>query len=234
MVCIKLKLPEIEGVRGNVINDKFYILKETKLSVIEKIEICEFLLGEPIKTVKADFIKVESNKTAKEKTLEWIKETGDKIIYREDIGEVIFDRAGVKTSFEHRIYQNKLDALPAIPDAIEKGKIIDISNDFDGKPVKNTLIAAPIQIGERQEILVVRLRIAKGHNNKFYVHDIFIADKILKNKGNTVKAGSAGNPVGGHSKSIAHIKNILHDILTVKDIKIESCSGTTRLAGKTG
>ena len=50
---------------------------------------------------------------------------------RKDIGEVVFDRAGVKTSFEHRIYQNKLDALPAIPDVIEKGKIIDISNDFD-------------------------------------------------------------------------------------------------------
>jgi hypothetical protein len=149
-------------------------------------------------------------------TLEWIAVTGSKIIYREDIGEVVFDRAGVKTSFEHRIYQNKLDALPAIPDVIEKGKIIDISNDFDGKPIKNTLIAGPIQIGDRLEILVVRLRMIKGHGNKFYVHDIFVADELLKKKGNTIKAGSAGNPVGGSSKSIAHIKNILHDILTVK------------------
>jgi hypothetical protein len=117
-------------------NDKFNVLKEKKLTVKEKIEVYDFLFGEPIKTVKAGFIKAESNKTAKEKTLEWIKATGDKIIRREDIGEVIFDRAGVKTSFEHRIYQNKLDALPAIHDAIEKGKIIDISNDFDGKPIK--------------------------------------------------------------------------------------------------
>jgi hypothetical protein len=135
---------------------------------------------------------------------------------REDIGEVIFDRAGVKTSFEHRIYQNKLDALPAIPDVIQKGKIIDISSDFFGKPIKNTLIAAPIQIGESLEILVVRLRMVKGHNNKFYVHYIFVIEKNPKNKGNTIKAGSAGNPVGGSSKSIAHIKNIIHEILTVK------------------
>jgi hypothetical protein len=56
----------------------------------------------------------------------------------------------------------------------------------------------------------------KGHNNKFYVHDIFVADRTAKNKGNTIKAGSAGNPVGGPSKSIAHIISILHDILTVK------------------
>jgi hypothetical protein len=200
----------------DAMNDKFSILKERRLTAKEKKEIYDFLVGKPIKILEAGFIKAKNNKTAKEKTLEWIKATGDRIIQREDIGEVIFDRAGVKTSFEHRIYQNKLDALPAIPDAIEKGKIIDISNDFDGKPIKNTLIAAPIQIGGKPEILVVRLRMVKGHNNKFYVHDIFVADKMIKNKGNTIKAGSAGSPVGGPSKSIAHIISILHDILTVK------------------
>jgi hypothetical protein len=47
------------------------------------------------------------------------------------------------------------------------------------------------------------------------VHDIFVVDELLK-KGNTIKAGSAGYPVGGSSKSIAHMKNILQDILTVK------------------
>jgi len=198
------------------VDKKFENLKEKKLTTQEKMEIYDFLFKEPVKTVKEGFIKAESNKEAKEKTLKWIEATGPKIIYREDIGEVIFDRAGVKTSFEHRIYQNKLDALPAIPDVIQKGKIIDISNDFLGKPIKNTLIAATIQIGKKPEILVVRLRMVKGHNNKFYVHDIFVIDKNLKNKGNTIKAGSAGNPVGGSSKSIAHIRNIIHDILTVK------------------
>jgi hypothetical protein len=197
-------------------NDKFSTLKEKSLTIKEKEEVYDFLIGEPVKTLEAGFIKAENNKIAKQKTLEWIEATGEKTIYRDDIGDVIFDRAGVKTSFEHRIYQNKLDALPAIPDAIEKGKIIDISNDFDGKPIKNTLIAAPIQIGGKPEILVIRLRMVKGHNNKFYVHDIFIADKKKKNKGNTIKAGSTGNPVGTPSKSITHYKSILHDILTVK------------------
>jgi hypothetical protein len=56
----------------------------------------------------------------------------------------------------------------------------------------------------------------KGHDNKFYVHDIFVADDLLKNIGNTIKAGSSGNPVGESSKSIAYIKNILRDILDVK------------------
>jgi len=196
-------------------NTQYDSLHNKKLTLEEKIEIHNFFLEGPIITVKADFIKADSNKKAKEKTLEWITMTGSKTIHRKDIGDVVFDRAGVKTSFEHRIYQNKLDALPAIPDVIEKGKIIDISNDFDGKPIKNTLIAGPIQIGEKPEILVVRLRMVKGHNNKFYVHDIFV-NELIKNKGNTIKAGSTRNLVGESSKSIAYIMNILHSILNVK------------------
>jgi len=192
-------------------------MMKTSLTTEEKTEIRAFLLGAPIIQVKEGFIKEDNNKSAKEKSLEWIESTGSKIIQRKDIGDVVFDRAGVKASFEHRIYQNKLDSLPAIPETIEKGKIIDISNDFDGKPIKNTLIVAPIQIGRRLEILVVRLRMVKGHDNKFYVHDIFTSEELIKNTGNTVKAGSAGNPVGGSSKSIAHIKSLLLDIFTVKD-----------------
>ncbi|MCL2190902.1 MAG: hypothetical protein FWB79_02815 [Treponema sp.] len=197
-------------------NEKFDILKEKRLTADEKISIHDFLLGEPIKSVEAGLIKAENNRQAKEETLKWIEAAGGKTIRRADIGEVVFDRAGVKASFEHRIYQNKLDALPAIPDAIEKGRLIDLSNDFEGKPIKNTLIAAPIRIGERHEILVVRLRMVKGHDNKFYVHDIFAASELAKNKGNTIKAGSAGKPVGEPSKSIARIKSILRDILIVK------------------
>ena len=196
--------------------DNFETLKEKRLTHEEKVEIHDFLCGKPVKKVKKGFIIAESNKMAKDKTLKWIELIGDKTIFREDIGEVVFSRAGVKSSFEHRIYQNKLDALPAIPDAIKKGKVVDISNDFDGKPIKNTLIVAPIQIGENVKILTVRLRMIKGQDNKFYLHDIFVM-RDMKKKGNAVKAGSAGKPVGESSKSIAHIKNILHDILSVKN-----------------
>ena len=120
-------------------------LQNKILTAEEKNAIRAFLLSVPIIQVKKGFIKEENNKKAKEKSLEWIESTGSKIIRRKDIGEIIFDRAGVKASFEHRIYQNKLDALPAIPEAIEKGKIVNISNDFDGKPIKNTLIWLPFR-----------------------------------------------------------------------------------------
>jgi hypothetical protein len=78
-------------------NIQFDSLQNRKLTLEEKIEIHNFFLEGPIKTVKTGFIKAESNKKVKEKTLEWITMIGSKTIYREDIGEIVFDRAGVKT-----------------------------------------------------------------------------------------------------------------------------------------
>jgi len=48
------------------------------------------------------------------------------------------------------------------------------------KPIKNTLITAPIQIGNEKRILIVRLRMVKGQDNKFYLHDIFVMKDFLK------------------------------------------------------
>jgi len=197
--------------------NKFDLLNEKKLNEAEKIEIYDYLFSSPIINVNEGFIKAKNNKEAKKKAIEWMEKFGDKIIYRDDIGDVVFSRSGVKSSFEHRIYQNKLDALPAIPIVIEKGKVIDISNDFDGKPIKNTLITAPIQIGNKQKIMVIRLRMVKGQDNKYYLHDILIIKDLIKNKSNAIKAGSTGKPVGESSKSIAHIYNIVQDILSVKN-----------------
>ena len=77
-------------------NINYDSLKEKKLTDKEKIEIQAFFLNGPISIVKEGFIKAENNKKAKEKALEWITQNGDKTIYRNDIGEVVFGRAGVK------------------------------------------------------------------------------------------------------------------------------------------
>ncbi|MCL2174471.1 MAG: hypothetical protein FWB73_00350 [Treponema sp.] len=215
-VYISPGLPEKSPLRIKKLCGIFDSYKEKKLTDNEKIEVRDFLLSNPIKRVNENFIKAKSKKEAKLKAIDWINKIGQISVKRHDIGEAVFNKAGVKTSFEHRIYQNKLDALPAISAVIKLGKVIDISNDFDGNQIKNTFIAAPIQIGNRKEILVVRLRMVKGQDNKFYTHDIFTVNNLFKNIGNAIKAGSAGKPVGEPSKSIAYIKNILQDILNVK------------------
>jgi hypothetical protein len=106
-----------------------------------------------------------------------------------------------------------LDSLPLVPCAIQEGKIIEISDDFDGKNQKNIYIAAPVQIGQDRNILFIRLRKNAGYEIRFYIHEIFNLEQI-KNMSNAVN--TRRQPTTGPSRSIAHIKNILLDILNVK------------------
>ncbi|GHU16301.1 hypothetical protein FACS1894163_05410 [Spirochaetia bacterium] len=136
------------------------------------------------------------------------------VIKRFDIGDIEFSKTGVKNSLAHSFYPQKIDAIPAIPSVLELGKIIDISPDFDGKPLTNIFLAAPIRIGTVSKLLVVRIRRHAGGPNKFYVHDIYDVS-WAKKMSDTFKPGGSVQTVG-LSRSIAHIESILQTIFSVK------------------
>ena len=149
--------------------------------------------------------------------LAWVAEH-QALIKRDDIGEIEFSKNGVKNSLAHSFYRKKVDAIPAIPKVLQEGMVIDISPDFDGKPLTNIFLAAPIQIGDEKELLVVRIRKHTGGENKFYVHDIYgIPTMGTKNMSDTFKPGGSVTSVD-LSRSIAHVESILYNIFYVKGV----------------
>jgi hypothetical protein len=189
-------------------------LQNKSLSDPEKREIGAFLLGDPIGTVQDRLFVSDTTKIAKKKALEWAEKLGEKRILRDDIGVVVFNKNGVKNSLDHRIYQNKLNSLPLVPEVVKKGKIIEISDDFDGKNQKNIYLAAPVQVGQNKDILFIRLRKNAGYDTRFYIHEIFDLEEIKKMSD---AVNTRRQPGTSPSRSIAHIKSILSDILNVKD-----------------
>jgi hypothetical protein len=179
-------------------------------------EIRNFLLGEPICIVQAGLILGDTTAMIRKAALSWATEHRT-LVHRDDIGEIEFSKNGIKNSLAHSFYQKKIDAIPAIPKVLLEGMIIDISPDFDGKPLTNIFLAAPIQIDDEKELLVVRIRKHTGGENKFYVHDIYDVRNMAetKNMSDTFKPGGSVAPVD-LSRSVAHIKIILHNIFYVK------------------
>jgi len=172
-------------------------------------EIKEFLSGNPIIAVKSEVIKANQEGTAIENARKWA-EIHKQVITRNDIGDVIFNGSGVKDSLSHGFGQRKLDAVQAVPEAIKLGRIVKISPDYDGKPQKNIIIMAPIQIDETNSILVVRLVKNVGDDTRFYVHEVVDMPR-KKKKGNTIRPSAldlTARPQGG----ITLYSNILHDI----------------------
>ena len=189
-------------------------LQNKVLTTNEKIEVKAFLLGNSIIQVEERAIKADASGTAIENAKKWAKNHEQEIV-RHDIGKVIFNSGGVQNSLSHKFGQKKLDAVQAIPAAIKTGRVVSISDDFDGKPKKNTILVAPIQIGSNEKnFLCIRLVKNIGNDNRLHIHEVFgISD--LKNTAipfQTPGTDSTARPQRG----IAIYLNILRDILNVK------------------
>jgi hypothetical protein len=186
----------------------FTSLKEKNLTDCEKIEIQEFLLGEPIIKLQSGIIKANHEGTVIINARKWA-ELYKQTIIRSDIGGVIFNGKGVKDSLSHGFAQRKLDAVQAVPQAIKFGKIVKISSDNKGKPQKNIIIMAPIQIGNDKSVIAVRLVKNIGDETRFYIHEV-----LDIKKGNTLRPSArelTASLQGGNALYI----NILLDIWNV-------------------
>jgi hypothetical protein len=193
-------------------------LQSKQLTRAEKTNIRSFLLGDPILIVQSGIIKADESGTAIGNAKNWAKAHAQEII-RPDIGKVVFDEGGVRDSLSHKFGQRKLDAVTAIPAAIEKGKIVNISDDFEGKPIKNIILIAPIQIGAEKSFLCVRLVKNIGHDNRLRIHEVFDLGDI---KNTAIPFQTPGADLTARpQRGIAIYINILRDILDVKGQETE-------------
>jgi hypothetical protein len=204
-VYVRLGLPVKKPVESGKVENK-------TLNTDEKTEVKKFILGNPIISVKTGIIKADENGTAIQNARKWAKDHAREI-FRPDIGKIVFDASGVRDSLSHRFGKRKLDAVQAIPAAIEKGKIVSISDDLDGKPIKNVILVAPIQIEETKSFLCVRLVKNIGNDNRLRVHEVFDLGDI---KNTAIPFQTPGTDLTARpQRGIAIYLNILRDILNV-------------------
>jgi len=184
------------------------------LTAEEKQEVKDFLLGASVIQVKEGIIKADENGTVIKNAKEWAKNHAE-VIVRADIGKIVFDSGGIRNSLSHRFGQRKLDAVQAIPSAIKIGKIVSVSDDFDGKPIRNTILAAPIRINNSaRSFLCIRLVKNIGNDNRLYVHEVFDMDDL---KNTAIPFQTPGAELTARpQRGIAIYVTILRDILGVK------------------
>jgi hypothetical protein len=151
--------------------------------------------------------------TVIENAKKWAKNHTQDIL-REDIGKVVFDVGGVRDSLSHKFGKRKLDAVQAIPAAIKRGKVVRISDDYEGKPIKNVILIAPIQIDTDKSFLCVRLIKNIGNDNRLHIHEVF---DIMDIKNTAIPFQTPGTDITvSPQRGIAMYINILQDILAVK------------------
>ena len=130
--------------------------------------------------------------------------------YNPQIGTVILDRKGVKSDIGHGIGRKKAAAFAAVPDVIEKGRVVDYQKNWKGRGYDTAVIAAPILIDEEEHLSAV-IAIRSRNTNLFYVHEVL----TTKNGAMPFKTGArkSGLPSG----DAPSIFSILNRIVEVKN-----------------
>ena len=190
--------------------DKIYL--EKNVSEVSLSFAVEKLSGEPVASVEKNVIRKHDDISAISVAMQYVSEHF-RNPFNTEIGEVIIDPSSIKQSLSHTIYQNKLDAIQALGDVLERGVYLGKASDKDGKPIVNYYFAAPVEIGGERKLVFVRSRKASGTPNRFYVHEVFTEDEIRE-------LGS--QQTAPHLSAMAHrnasefYKKILAEVMNIK------------------
>jgi hypothetical protein len=188
----------------------------------------EFLLnGKPVALLTGEEFSKKEGITLTQQVAEYYNSIGNKAI-SPVYGEVILDKKGVDDDFAHGVGRVKAIAFAAVPQIIEKGIIILPFNKYkNGENVISAMVAAPIQIADKEYVGVVVLR-KRQDVNKLYVHEVTLKEKLLADSSNPTQSlaiqqgvifksyiGSS-NPTQSLATNSGNIAKVLQNIISAK------------------
>ena len=201
------KNPVLEGFYDNYIAEHLAYFAETD-SVDADIQNAEGVVPyevacdmDSVKTVTGEeFAKGETDLVTQVEN--YFKNFGSKVI-NEELGEVLIDKRGIKDDIAHGISRKKAATFAAVPDVIQKGKVVDYQKNWKGRNYDTAVIAAPITVGNEEHYMGVVV-IQNKENNRFYVHEVV---SIKKEGTQPFKTGPVekNSNAGGDAPSIISI-----------------------------
>ena len=137
-----------------------------------------------------------------EKVASYFSSLGGKV-RRPGLGDVLISKRGVKDSIGHGITEDIAMSYEAVPNVIEKGKIIGGGTNWKDRGYDTLLIAAPIKLKRR--LKYVGAIVKKDNNsNRYYLHEVLDLENT--------KSGelfSPGPPAGGLPGNSPLVKNTI-------------------------
>lgn len=94
-----------------------------------------------------------------------------------ELGVVVLDKEGVKSSIGHGIGKEKASGFALVPRVIEAGRIISRETNWKNRGYDTAVIAAPIRMGGVTYVAEVVV-IQRPSSNKFYLHEVEIKERL--------------------------------------------------------
>lgn len=165
----------------------------------------------PVKEISADKLE-KTGKRPREIYEDYFKSLGNNI-YSPIFGDIELSKASAKSEIRHGLTAEKIASIEAIPDVIQKGKVVfhKTKGDLTGT-VDRIVVAAPIKIGNEDYYMGVMLQ-RDYHSQRLYLHNV-VSIKAEEAK-TTSQADSLTNWVYEEDSSL-FITSILQNAINVK------------------
>lgn len=132
--------------------------------------------GEPVARLTGEEFQKDDVPLTEKVTRLYKEKYGGKATHPE-LGDIKLDLEGVKASLAHGIGRVKAAAYAAVPQLIEKGKIVDRQTNWKGRGYDTVVMVAPLEIGGVPYVgeVVVEKR---SNRQGFYLHEVEIKEKL--------------------------------------------------------
>lgn len=183
-------------------NEK-YSLKEIPVTIREdaianRKDVAEM---DAVATVP-DTLFAKGEKKLSEQVEEFFAERGNNA-YNDVIGDVELSHHGVKSDIAHGMGRVKAITFGAVPEVIEKGKVIDYQKNRKGRGYDTVVIAAPVKIKGKSKLAgdymtaVVATRKEGIKNQRFYLHEaLTIKKEEVSSRNRSLEKGGASSLSG--------------------------------------
>ncbi|MDR1299607.1 MAG: hypothetical protein LBJ84_05080, partial [Oscillospiraceae bacterium] len=168
----------------------------------------------PVATLTGDEFRNESG-TLLEKVSRFFERTGN--VENPDIGAVALTRSGIKDSLSHGFGSEKITAFAAVPDVLREGKIIQSTDNYEGRNYDTFVIAAPVTINKTPYFEgVVVMRQESNNIQRYYVHEVWTENEETDARSQTdvTQNGklASGSPASTVNSVLQELWNVKREI----------------------
>jgi hypothetical protein len=167
--------------------------------------------GEPVSNLTGNEFAPIVGITLKEQINQFFNSIGNKS--NSVFGEVLLDNKTFKSEKAHGFGRNKIATFKALPKILENGiEILPMDyHKADDTKIKSGMIAAPIIIANKEYIAVAVIRQNKDGDNRLYVHEVTLKEKILEDNrdfNQSVLYSSHLDPLYNQGEIMSVLRNI--------------------------
>ncbi|MCB7317516.1 hypothetical protein [Lacrimispora sp. 210928-DFI.3.58] len=158
---------EWQGKEKNILENPGQVTEnhiEQNYKMVQKMDPAAELTGSEFPKGDKDLVS---------QVTEFYESVGGKV-HNDVVGDIYLDRESVKSDIGHGIGRLKAISFAAVPDVLQKGRVLNYNENWKGRKYDSAVIGAKIKIdqgkyaGEYYELAVVKI----AQDNRMYLHEV--------------------------------------------------------------